>query len=85
MSSRPDHGGYNKRFIAFDLFGTVLTERDQWFRTSKDAENVGAAWMAGFDSAAHTVATLKAKADHDIREARRILAALRAKPATVAL
>ena len=29
----------NKRFICFDIFGTVLNERDDWFSTSKAADN----------------------------------------------
>jgi hypothetical protein len=85
VNSRPDHGGRNKRFVAFDLWGTVLTRDDHetgegWHRTSADAYKAGEAWMAGFDAAAHTVDTLAARAKRDIVDAHRVLAALKAKP-----
>jgi hypothetical protein len=82
VSSKPHDGSRNKRFVAFDLFGTVLTERteDMWHRDSRAAEKAGFAWLATFDAAAHTVAAMTAKAKHDATEAKRILSALRAKP-----
>lgn len=90
VNSRPNHSGRNKRFVAFDLWGTVVNDRAGsddagWHRTSEAAYKAGEAWAAGFDSAAHTLATLKERAKHDIDHARRILAALKApvKPATV--
>jgi hypothetical protein len=77
VNSRPDHGGYNKRAVAFDVFGAVITERDQWHRTTDQAEKALAAFLSMFDAAAHTRDELQARARRDIDTARRTLAALR--------
>jgi hypothetical protein len=88
VSTKPHDGKRNKRFVAFDLFGTVVNDRatlstdepGAWFRDSRAAEKACEAWLATFDAAAHTVAAMTAKAKRDATEAKRILSALRAKP-----
>jgi len=76
VNSRPDHGGYNKRFVAFDVFGTVLTGRDEWFRTREQAYKAGMAFLSDFDAEAHTIATLRRNAERAIADANAILATL---------
>lgn len=73
VASRPDHGGYNKRFIAFDLFGNVICDRDRWFRTSDKAYKAGMEWLATFDSEGHTIGALKERAERAIRDGDKVL------------
>jgi len=77
VNSRPDHGGYNKRAVAFNVFGDVINDRDQWHRTTSAAEKSMVAFLAAFDPAAHTRDELEARARRDMETARRTLAALR--------
>lgn len=84
VNSRPDHGGYNKRFVAFDVFGSVVNDRagvsaGTWHKTTDAAMKEGRAFLAGFDAVTHTAETLAANARRDIEAAKRTLAAL--KPA----
>lgn len=90
VNSRPDHGGRNKRFVAFDVFGTVLNDRAgledcNWHRTSEAAMKEGREWLASFDAVKHTAETLKARAHSDIANAKRTLAALRSLSAVAKL
>ena len=67
VNSRPDHGGYNKRFVAFDVFGTVVNDRAgvsdaNWHRTTDAAMKEGRAFLAGFDAVTHTAEALAANA-----------------------
>lgn len=85
VNSRPDHGGKNKRFVAFDIFGTVISDRVSlhgeadygWFRTSADARAAGLAFLEKFDAVKHTRDELKARAKRQIAEAKATLALLR--------
>ena len=80
VNSKPDHGGLNKRGVVFDVFGTVLTERDSWFRTSEQAAKFAREFVAGFDAVKHTRNEIKAKAKRDVETARETLKALRFQP-----
>jgi hypothetical protein len=54
-----------KRFVVFDIFGTVLNERDgveTWHATSDQAWKAATAFVASFDTVAHTLAELDRKA-----------------------
>lgn len=82
VNSRPGHGGKNKRFVAFDIFGTVLTKGDHddltaWHRTTEAARKDGLAFLAKFNAEKHTRDELKARANRRIAEAKATLAALR--------
>jgi hypothetical protein len=74
--SKPYESAKNKRFVAFDVFGTQLFERDSWHKTSKAAHKEGKDWLASFDAIAHTETELRAKARRDARNSQAILEAL---------
>ena len=83
VQSRPDHGGYTRRAIVFDLFGSIVNERadmaetqGQWFKETRKAEDSAFAFLASFDAPAHTSAKMADKARRAILEAKRTLAAL---------
>jgi hypothetical protein len=87
VNSRPCHGGLNKRFVCFDVFGSVVNDRPGvsdagWHRTSEQAAREGREFLASFDAVAHTAETLAANARRDIDAARRTLAALRPRKAS---
>jgi hypothetical protein len=42
------------RFVAFDVFGDVVTERESFRRSSRQAEKDKHAFLASFDAVAHT-------------------------------
>ena len=90
VNSRPDHGGYNKRFVCFDVFGTVVNDRAgvsdaNWHKTTDAAMKEGRAFLAGFDAVTHTTDTLAGNAKRDMEAAKRTLAALRPARKTAAL
>lgn len=74
--SKPYEPAKNKRFVAFDVFGTQLFERDSWHKTSKAAHKEGKEWLASFDAVTHTETALRAKAFNDARNSQAILEAL---------
>lgn len=79
VSGRPNHGGYNKRFVAFDVFGEVLTQRNEesWFRTSEHAYKAGMKEMDTIDILRHTQEKLIARAKREVENAKQTLAALK--------
>lgn len=83
VNSRPDHGGYTRRAIVFDVFGEIVNERadmretqGEWFKVTRKAEDSAFAFVASFDAVGHTAAKLKANARRDITTAKRTLAIL---------
>lgn len=83
VQSRPQHGGYTRRAIVFDVFGDIVNERadmaetqGEWFKDTRKAEDAAFAFMASFDAPAHTAAKMADKARRSITEAKRTLAAL---------
>lgn len=78
VNGRPDHGGYTKRFVVFDIWGTVISDsRDQWFRTSKQAHAAMWEFLNSFDAVKHTRDKAREKATSAIASGKAILAALR--------
>jgi len=83
VQSRPNHGGYTRRAIVFDVFGDIVNERadmsetrGEWFKDTRKAEAAAFEFLKGFDAVTHTAAKLKANALRDITQAKRTLAAL---------
>ena len=74
--SKPFEPEKNKRFVAFDVFGTQLFERDSWHKTSKAAHKEGKEWLSSFDAIAHTEKALREKASRDAENAKSILETL---------
>lgn len=86
VQSRPDHGGYTRRAVVFDVFGTVINERPnfagtqgEWFKDTRKAEDSAFAFLKSFDAVTHTAKVLEENAKRDILAARRTLAALTGK------
>ena len=86
VQSRPDHGGYTRRAVVFDVFGTEVNERPsfaatqgEWFKDTRKAEDSAFAFLKSFDAVTHTAKTLKENAKRDILAAKRTLAALAGK------
>lgn len=78
VGSRPNHGGYNKRFVVFDLWGTVVSDsRDLWFRTSKQAHKAMWDFLNDFDAIGHTRETARKNAERAIADSKAILKATR--------
>ena len=83
VQSRPQHGGYTRRAIVFDVFGDIINERadmgetqGEWFKDTRKAENAALEFVRTFDAVTHTAAKLKSNAKRDIEQAKRTLAAL---------
>jgi hypothetical protein len=74
--SKPFDSARNKRFVAFDVFGTVLNDRDEWHKTSAQAYKAGKDWLKGFDACTHTRVELARKAQRDIKTGNAIIDAL---------
>jgi len=81
VNSKPHEGSKNKRGVVFDVFGTVLTERDQWFTTAEQAVAANYKFLNKLDAIKHTRNEIKARAKRQINEAREAMKALRAKKA----
>ena len=86
VNSRPNHGGYTRRAIVFDVWGDIVNERasmaetcGEWFKDTRKAEDAAREFVAGFDAVKHTAEKLKAKARHEIQQARATLAILAGK------
>ena len=73
--SHPELGRVH-RFVAFDVFGTVISDREEFHKTRKPCTKAKFAWLNGFDAEAHTIATLRKWADRQTREAQAVIAAL---------
>jgi len=67
--SKPFEPQKNKRFVAFDVFGTELFERDDWHKTSAAAYKSGMSWLSGFDALTNTWNALQARAKHEAQYA----------------
>lgn len=74
--SKPFEADKNKRFVAFDVWGSVLTEGDEWHKTSAQALKAGRTWLASFDGLAHTENKLRETAKREIHNAAQVLEAL---------
>lgn len=59
VGSKPYDSRKNKRAVLFDVFGTVLSERDAWRATSATAQKELAAMIADFDTQAHYCDTME--------------------------
>lgn len=75
-SKRSEPGANNKRFVAFDVFGTQLFEGDSFHKTSKAAWKEGSAWLAAFDALSHTETALRDRAVFQAENAQAIFNAL---------
>jgi hypothetical protein len=65
--SHPSMGRVH-RFVLFDVFGTVLTERNNMLRsTRKQAEKDKETFLGSFDPLAHTEAALRHNVAHDLK------------------
>jgi hypothetical protein len=61
-----------KRAIVFDIFGTVVNDRDSkaaWHKTSDKARDAARAFVAEFDAVTHTIQELERKAQRKEEEA----------------
>lgn len=67
------------RFVAFDLFGNVVNDRDdQDFKRSEQADRARRVWLDGFNVLAHYKQSLAERAEHLTREAKNMTRAARA-------
>lgn len=65
--SHPSEGRLH-RFVLFDVFGTVLTERGEMLRkTKRQAEKDKEVFLGSFDPVTHTVEALRKKIARDMR------------------
>jgi hypothetical protein len=83
VQSRPNHGGYTRRAVVFDVFGTVINERPnfaatqgEWFKSTDKARESALEFVRTFDAVKHTSDTLKTNARRSIADARAVLATL---------
>lgn len=61
-----------KRAVIFDIFGTVVNDRNgeaAWHKTSDKAKDAAREFVAGFDAISHTIAELERKAKRKEEEA----------------
>ena len=76
VGNKPFDGKANKRFIAFDVFGDVISNREQWHTTSKAAEKEKNAFLESFDAEKHTEGRLLERAKRDAENAQAVFNAL---------
>lgn len=76
VRSKPYDTSRTKRAVIFDVFGTVLFDRDQWHSTSDQADKAARAFLAEFDAVDHTRQTLERHAARLAADAAAIRAAL---------
>lgn len=72
VGKKPFDGKANKRFVAFDVFGDVISDRDSWHTTSKAAEKDKNAFLESFDAEKHTESRLLEKAKRDAENAQAV-------------
>jgi hypothetical protein len=66
VSSKPEEPHKNKRFVAFDIFGACLTDRDSWHATTDAAKRAGMKWLSDYDEVGETAKTCHSKASRRI-------------------
>jgi hypothetical protein len=76
VSSKPEDTKRNKRFVVFDVLGTVVNDREQWFATTDQARKAADEFLAEFDAEAHTSKALSEYAHRLQTEAHWIKTAL---------
>jgi hypothetical protein len=76
VGNKPFDGKANKRFIAFDVFGDVISDREQWHATSKAADKERKAFLDSFDAEAHTEGRLLERAKRDAENAQAVFNAI---------
>ena len=69
VRSRPNHGGYTRRFVPFDVFGEVLDDRNHWCQTTDKAVKYGRKWLEDFDVIVHYRAKIKNEIERRRNEA----------------
>lgn len=79
VSSRPNHGGHTRRAVVFDVFGSVVNDRDIWHKTTEQAEKTAAEFVKSFDAVKHTEKEIRDRVASEIATAKRTLSALRGK------
>jgi hypothetical protein len=76
VGNKPFDGKANKRFVAFDVFGDVISDREQWHTTSKAADKERRAFLDSFDAEKHTESRLLEKAKRDTENAQAVFNAI---------
>lgn len=66
VGSKPEDSKRNKRFVVFDVFGTVVNDREEWFATTDQARAAADKFLAAFDAELHTLGQLRCMA-HRLR------------------
>jgi hypothetical protein len=79
VGSKSEDSKRNKRFNVFDVFGTIVSDREQWFTTTDQARKAAADFLASFDAEAHTLEALRHMANRMRTEAGHIDNALAGK------
>jgi hypothetical protein len=81
VNSKPYDTNRTKRAVIFDVFGTVVNDREEWFATSAQAVKAASAFIETFDAEAHTVTELERRAAAMVRDAGRVIDALEGREA----
>jgi hypothetical protein len=81
VGSKPYDERRNKRAVIFDVFGSVVNDRDEWFATSAQAIKAASAFIETFDAEKWTKTTLELRAEAMRRDADRVLEALEGREA----
>jgi hypothetical protein len=81
VGSKPYDTKRNKRAVVFDVFGTVVNDRDEWFATSAQAIKAASEFIETFNAEAWTVTELELRAAAMVRDAGRIIDALEGQEA----
>jgi len=76
VGNKPLDGKANKRFVAFDVFGDVINNREQWHMTSKAADKERKAFLESFDAEKHTENRLLERAKRDAENAQAVFNAI---------
>jgi hypothetical protein len=76
VGNKPFEGKANKRFVAFDVFGDVVSDRGQWHTTSKAAEKEKNAFLESFDAEKHTESRLLERAKRGAEDAQAVFNAI---------
>lgn len=79
VGSKPKDSKRNKRFVVFDVFGTVVNDREEWFATTDQARKAAEDFLAAFDAELHTLGQLRCMAHRLRTEAHWIDTALAGK------